>query len=177
LPFFFVIFSLFNGVVRPYSQLSVFWRYWLYYLNPSTYWIGGVLSAALNNTPVHCSPQEAAYFNPPPGSTCATYAKDFLREAGGKLLNPDATSACGYCEFTSGVDFMRTLNIEPKDKWPYFGIFLAFCVSNWFFIYFFIYTVRIRGWTFGFSSLFSALGKGVDALTSPFKKNAKKDTE
>jgi ATP-binding cassette subfamily G (WHITE) protein 2 (SNQ2) len=31
LPFFFVIFSLFNGIVRPYSQISVFWRYWLYY--------------------------------------------------------------------------------------------------------------------------------------------------
>jgi ABC-type multidrug transport system ATPase subunit/ABC-type multidrug transport system permease subunit len=29
LPFFFVMFSLFNGVVRPYSQLSVFWRYWM----------------------------------------------------------------------------------------------------------------------------------------------------
>ncbi len=38
LPFFFVMFSLFNGVVRPYSQLPVFWRYWMYYVNPSTYW-------------------------------------------------------------------------------------------------------------------------------------------
>lgn len=28
LPFFFVMFSLFNGVVRPYAQLPVFWRYW-----------------------------------------------------------------------------------------------------------------------------------------------------
>lgn len=27
LPFFFVMFSLFNGVVRPYSMLPVFWRY------------------------------------------------------------------------------------------------------------------------------------------------------
>lgn len=31
LPFFFVMFSLFNGVVRPYSALPVFWRYWMYY--------------------------------------------------------------------------------------------------------------------------------------------------
>lgn len=29
LPFFFVMFSLFNGVVRPYSALPVFWRYWM----------------------------------------------------------------------------------------------------------------------------------------------------
>lgn len=32
LPFFFVMFSLFNGVVRPYSMLPVFWRYWMYYV-------------------------------------------------------------------------------------------------------------------------------------------------
>ena len=38
LPFFFVMFSLFNGVVRPYQSLPVFWRYWMYYVNPSTYW-------------------------------------------------------------------------------------------------------------------------------------------
>jgi len=38
LPFFFVMFSLFNGVVRPYSMLPVFWRYWMYWVNPSTYW-------------------------------------------------------------------------------------------------------------------------------------------
>lgn len=29
LPFFFVMFSLFNGVVRPYSMIPVFWRYWM----------------------------------------------------------------------------------------------------------------------------------------------------
>ena len=32
LPFFFVMFSLFNGVVRPYSDISVFWKYWMYYV-------------------------------------------------------------------------------------------------------------------------------------------------
>lgn len=38
LPFFFVMFSLFNGVVRPYSMLPVFWKYWMYWVNPATYW-------------------------------------------------------------------------------------------------------------------------------------------
>lgn len=36
LPFFFVMFSLFNGVIRPYAQLSVFWKYWMYWVNPAT---------------------------------------------------------------------------------------------------------------------------------------------
>jgi ATP-binding cassette subfamily G (WHITE) protein 2 (SNQ2) len=29
LPFFFVMFSLFNGVVRPYADMPVFWRFWM----------------------------------------------------------------------------------------------------------------------------------------------------
>ena len=36
LPFFFVMFSLFNGVIRPYSMLPAFWRYWLYYVSRSS---------------------------------------------------------------------------------------------------------------------------------------------
>lgn len=40
LPFFFVMVSIFNGIVRPYAQLPVFWRYWmckfcLFTLSPS----------------------------------------------------------------------------------------------------------------------------------------------
>ena len=158
------MFSLFNGVVRPFGQLSVFWRYWLYYLNPSTYWIGGTLAATLDNTPIRCAPEEAAYFNPPPGSTCSSYARDFVNSATGYLMNPDATANCGYCQYSSGVDYMHSLNIEPKDKWRYFGIFLGFCISNWALVYFFIYTVRIRGWSFGFGSVFRVVGRELVLL-------------
>lgn len=158
--------------------MPAFWRYWLYYLNPSTYWMGGVLAATLDNVNVECAPQEAAYFNPPTGSDCRTYASDFVTQAGGYLMNPDATSDCGYCRFKTGEEYMLTLNIMPKDKWGYFGIFLGFCLSNYFLIYFMIYMVRIRGWTFGFSTLFGLGGKLIDALAAPFKKLlVKKDAE
>lgn len=33
LPFFFVMFGLFNGVVRPYASLPVFWKYWMYWVS------------------------------------------------------------------------------------------------------------------------------------------------
>jgi ATP-binding cassette subfamily G (WHITE) protein 2 (SNQ2) len=176
LPFFFVIFSLFNGVMRPYNQFSVFWRYWLYYLNPSTYWIGGVLAATLSNQPVECGPQEAAYFDPPPGSTCAAYAADFLARSTGYLLNPESSSNCGYCQYSSGVDYMTTLNIKPEYKWRYFGIFLAFCISNWALVYFFIYTVRIKGWSFGLGWVFSKTRNGI-SVTKRISRKYKKDEE
>jgi ATP-binding cassette, subfamily G (WHITE), member 2, SNQ2 len=166
LPFFFVMFSLFNGVVRPYTQLSPIWRYWIYYLNPSTYWIGGVIAATLPSTPVICLPSETAVFNPPPGRSCARYAANFLASAGvsGYLVNPDNTSMCEYCPFSSGADYMATLNVAPGDKWRDLGIFAAFCVSNWALVYFFIYTVRIRGWSFGLATVFGAVGRLAGAV-------------
>ena len=68
---------------------------------------------------------------------------------------------------------MATLNVVPSDKWKYFGIFLAFCISNWALVYFFIYTVRIRGWSFGLGTLFGWLGKGVSAVKGPLSSNKK----
>ncbi|KAJ8110182.1 hypothetical protein OPT61_g6907 [Boeremia exigua] len=170
LPFFFVIFGLFNGVVRPYSMLPVFWKYWMYYVNPSTYWIGGVLAATLNGIPVECTSQETAQFDAPPGQTCSSYADAFLQQAPGYLLNPEATSGCMYCPYTSGNDYLATLNIQASEKWRNFGIFLAFCISNWALVYFFVWSVRIKGWSFGFGKLFNLAGKGVDTLKGKGKK-------
>ena len=65
---------------------------------------------------------------------------------------------------------MNTLNIQASDKWRDFGIFLAFVVSNWALVYFFIYTVRIRGWKFGFGHVFGLLEKVADLIQAPFKK-------
>ncbi|KAL1628660.1 ATP-binding cassette transporter snq2 [Neofusicoccum ribis] len=170
LPFFFVMFSLFNGVVRPYSMLPVFWRYWMYYVNPSTWWIGGVLAATLHKQPVQCETQETARFDPPPNQTCSSYAGAFASASPGYLLNPDATSDCQYCPFTMGDDYLATLNISAGDKWRDFGVFLAFVISNWMLVYFFVYTVRIKGWRFGFGLLFGGLGKCVKKFTGLFSK-------
>jgi ABC-type multidrug transport system permease subunit/ABC-type multidrug transport system ATPase subunit len=161
LPFFFVVFGLFNGVIRPYDMMPVFWRYWIYYLMPSTYWIGGVLAATLNGIPVQCEESETAIFDAPPGQTCASYASTFLAESPGYLLNGQATSGCQYCQYSVGNDYLATLNIEASDKWRNFGIFLAFCISNWALVYFFVWSVRIKGWSFGFGKVFGAAGKGL----------------
>ena len=170
LPFFFVVFGLFNGVVRPYSGLPVFWKYWMYYLNPSTWWIAGVLSAVLHNVPVQCSIDETAKFTPPSGQTCGEYAQAFADLAGGTLQNPNATDVCNFCQLSNGDQYLAQLNISPDDKWRNFGIFLAFVVSNYMLVYFFIYSVRIKGWGFGMGYLFGFLGKIADVILKPFKK-------
>ncbi|KAF2149279.1 putative ABC transporter [Myriangium duriaei CBS 260.36] len=177
LPFFFVMFSLFNGVVRPYSAIPVFWRYWMYWVNPSTYWIGGVLAATLQGIPVQCSSTEVARFDVPAGQTCNSYAGAYAKQAGGYLLNPTATSGCEYCPISNGDQYLASLNISPDQKWRDFGIFLAFVISNWALVYFFIWSVRVKGWSFGFGLLFGTLGKGVDKIKGLFKGRGKNKNE
>ena len=171
LPFFFVMFSLFNGVIRPWAQLPVFWKYTMYFVNPSTYWIGGVLAATMRDIPVECAENEPARFNPPSGQTCVQWAGEFVRAVGrGYLTNPNETTNCGYCQYKDGVEYMAALNVKPSDKWKYLPIFLAFCISNWALVYFFIYTVRVKHWGFGLGYIFGPLGKAFDALENSVAK-------
>ena len=137
----------------------------MYYVNPSTYWIGGVIAATLRDIDISCAPQEAAKFNPPAGQTCSQFAQSYVDGIGtGYLTNPGATSDCGYCQYKNGVQYMAGLNVNPNDKWKYLPIFLAFVISNWALVYFFVYTVRVKGWGFGLGYIFGPLGKLADAI-------------
>jgi len=173
LPFFFVMFGLFNGVVRPYEMMPVFWRYWMYYVNPSTYWIGGVLSATLTGIPVQCQESETAIFDAPPGQSCSSYAGAFASASPGYLLNPEATSGCQYCPYSVGDDYLATINVKASDKWRDFGIFLAFCISNWALVYFFVWSIRIKGWKFGFGMVGNGVGKVKKMLSGKKKGEGK----
>ncbi|KAJ5160816.1 uncharacterized protein N7482_007820, partial [Penicillium canariense] len=102
---------LFTGVMVPYDQLTSFWKYWLYYLNPFTYVVNGMLTFGLWGQKVTCMEEEYAVFDPVNG-TCGQYLAGFLSGAGKgtNLLNPDATSGCKVCEFTTGSDYLKILN-------------------------------------------------------------------
>ncbi|KAL4872051.1 hypothetical protein BDV12DRAFT_162939 [Aspergillus spectabilis] len=174
LPFFFVVTSLFNGVVRPYTDYPVFWKYWMYYVNPVTWWIRGAISAVFPSVSISCSTTESTHFNPPPGSTCSDYASNFVSNIAGVgyLVNPNASQDCQYCPYADGVEYMHTLNVKDNDKWRSFGIFLAFVIVNWLLVYFFIYTVRVKRWSFGLGTLFGAAGGAISAVRNVFiKKN------
>ena len=87
------------------------------------------------------------------------------------------------CPHSTGNQYLSTLNIEASQKWRDFGIFLVFVFTNWFLVYFFIWSVRIKGWSFGMSQLFGGLGKLVNAIKKPIahklggKKDEKADQE
>ncbi|KIV97641.1 hypothetical protein PV10_01361 [Exophiala mesophila] len=160
LPFFFVVTSVINGIVRSYEQLPAFWRYFVYYLNPVTYWIGGSLAATMHKLDIECRTEEMTLFNAPAGESCEGYAGDFVRGATG-YVEALTNGTCAYCGFRTGDEYLATLNIQASEKWRDFGIFLVFVFTNWLLVYVFIYTVRVRKWTYGMGPLFDGLGKVV----------------
>ena len=105
MPFFIIMCELFNGILRPQSQMPAFWKYTMYYVTPFTYWIGEVLTSVLRGTPVVYSQSELAIFESPPNTTCSEYANAWLdAKAVGYLSNPDGMSKCGHCDCSLGDD-------------------------------------------------------------------------
>jgi ABC-type multidrug transport system permease subunit len=127
------ILVLFCGVFVPYTQMNVFWKYWLYYLNPFNYVVSGMLTFGIWDNNVICNPDEYARFDPLNG-TCAEYLKDYVAGPGWaiNIANPDATADCRVCQFRDGSDFLTTLNINHYyHGWRDAGISVIFAISGY----------------------------------------------
>ncbi|OJJ78039.1 hypothetical protein ASPBRDRAFT_191300 [Aspergillus brasiliensis CBS 101740] len=135
-----VIFTLvgFCGVIVPYSQITAFWRYWLYYINPFNYLMGSLLVFTTYDMKVECKEDELAVFNPMSNQTCAEYLGDYLQGMGSgtNLLNPNATSNCQVCQYRDGSDYLRTLNLNAYSYgWRDAGIVVVFAFSSYALVY------------------------------------------
>lgn len=104
----------FCGVVVPYAQMQPFWRYWIYYLDPFTYLVGGMLGEVLWDVKVACEPSEFVTFQAPSGQTCREYMLDFLNSQPGYLLDENSTDTCSFCQYSYGSDYAKTFNIQEK---------------------------------------------------------------
>ena len=128
----------FCGVLVPYSQITPFWRYWIYWLNPFNYLMGSMLVFTVWDTDVHCADQEFARFDPPNGSTCGEYLAPFLQGPGQSmnLVNADATAECMVCQYTRGSDYLKTLNLnEYYYGWRDAAIVVIFAISSYGLVY------------------------------------------
>ncbi|PYH45898.1 pleiotropic drug resistance protein, ABC superfamily [Aspergillus saccharolyticus JOP 1030-1] len=121
------------GVFVPYSELTVFWRYWMYYLNPFNYVTSGMLVFGIWGAKVTCNAEEFAVFDPVNG-TCGEYLQSYIDNKGWRvnLVNPDATADCRVCEYTDGSDFLTTLNLHHYyDGWRNAGICVIFALAGY----------------------------------------------
>lgn len=88
--------------------------------------------------PVRCSAKELSIFDPPANQTCGEYLAAYQQNmgAGTNLLNPDATDRCEVCQYTTGADFLRTLNLqEVSYGWRNAGIVVAFVAGCYAMVY------------------------------------------
>ncbi|KAL6232486.1 hypothetical protein BDW75DRAFT_247119 [Aspergillus navahoensis] len=126
------------GVLVPYSQITAFWRFWLYYLNPFTYVTGSLLVINVFGAPVECKESELAIFNPPAGQTCGEYLSDYQNGLGSRtnLHNPTAVSDCRVCIYRNGADYLYTLNLKDYYYgWRDIGITVIFIISSYSMVY------------------------------------------
>ncbi|KAK4095235.1 hypothetical protein Purlil1_31 [Purpureocillium lilacinum] len=141
----------FNGIIVPYHQIQVFWRYWLYYLSPFTYLLGGMVTAVTSSAVVSCADADITRFLPPPNQSCSSYASGWADSASAQLLNPDAfaPTECQVCQWSRGEQFLAQFNLgggQLGGQWGCWGIFMIFTVSNLFLVYFFTWATKVRGW-------------------------------
>ncbi|KAJ5369162.1 ABC multidrug transporter atrF [Penicillium cataractarum] len=128
----------FCGVLVPYGQIQEFWRYWIYWMNPFNYLMGGLLVFNVWDTDIKCKESEFAIFDPPNGTTCINYLQDYMETIGARmnLVNPDATESCRVCEYTHGSDYLYNLNLKAYYYgWRDIGIVAIFAVSSYALVY------------------------------------------
>ncbi|KAJ5679477.1 hypothetical protein N7462_007721 [Penicillium macrosclerotiorum] len=141
---FWVALTVFSGTLVPHSAMNTFYRYWIFWVDPLWYFLGGTVSNVLHGVQAHCKESDLTIFNPPANSTCYEYAASFLSQDPGYLTNPNATSSCGYCKFSYGDDYAATLDYYQKDRWRDWAVLLGWCLANMLGIWFFTWLYRVK---------------------------------
>lgn len=129
----------FCGILVPYGQLVVFWRYWIYWINPVTYLVGGMLTFTTFDADVVCTEEELAIFDPPSNLTCGSYLGSYLESSGANLLNPEDSVACRVCQYSKGSDYLKTINLlDWYYGWRDAAIVIIFVLSSYSLVYLFM---------------------------------------
>ena len=108
-----------------------FLAYWIYWLDPFTYLVGGLLAQLLWDVDIECKPNELTDIPIPSGNRCGEYMASLLSENAGYVVDPRSRTSCEYCPYETGVDYPKTLNINGRYyAWRDVGITTLFCISS-----------------------------------------------
>ncbi|KAI2709365.1 hypothetical protein DTO039G3_53 [Penicillium roqueforti] len=122
----------FCGVVVPYSLMQPFWRYWIYYLDPFHYLVGGLFGEVIWDVKVKCEASEFVQFTAPSGQTCGQYMANFLASQTGYLDDETSTGMCSFCPYSEGSDYAKSFNLQEKYySWRDTGLTALFCISSY----------------------------------------------
>ncbi|PGH03637.1 hypothetical protein AJ80_08658 [Polytolypa hystricis UAMH7299] len=142
-----LLFSLcliFCGVLATKEALPGFWIF-MYRVSPFTYLVSAMLSTGLSGSPVVCEDVELLRFNPLSNQTCQEYMGPFMENypPGGYLVNPSATSDCGFCSMKDTDTFLASVGSFYSDAWRNFGLMWVYIVFNVFMAAFIYWLARV----------------------------------
>ncbi|KAI8826193.1 ABC-2 type transporter-domain-containing protein [Fimicolochytrium jonesii] len=130
-PIFMSMQMLFCGVTITYLAMPVFWRSWLYWIDPFHYFVEGIIGNELGGVRTICAGGDVATIIPPAGQTCGQYFAPWFANGGpGQLVSEAATDACGFCAIKYGDDFTDQLSWSFDHRWRNLGILVGFWMFN-----------------------------------------------
>ncbi|PWY77394.1 hypothetical protein BO70DRAFT_380660 [Aspergillus heteromorphus CBS 117.55] len=135
----------FCGIMQAPSALPGFWIF-MYRASPFTYWASAMVSVQVHGRTVECSTAELSVLNPPSGQTCSQYLSEYATLAGGRLMNPNATSDCSYCAVGTADQYISGSGIYYSDHWRNFGIFWAYILFHVGATTALYYLFRVKNW-------------------------------
>lgn len=124
----FTLTLVFCGVLAPPGSFPGFWIF-LYRVSPFTYLVEGMITTGLANQAVTCADNEFLTFQPSAG-TCGQYMQPWISQAGGYLLDPNATSDCQFCSISDTNSFLSAFSVSYTNRWRDFGILWAYIIFN-----------------------------------------------
>ncbi|KAG0158229.1 hypothetical protein PDIDSM_5742 [Penicillium digitatum] len=128
-PTFFTFIASFCGVVVPYVALPHFWQSWMYWLTPFHYLLEGFVGVITHNVPMRCIEREEARFSTPAGMNCQEYAGSYAEKAGGYVRDV-GNGMCSFCQYSTGDQYAKSLNVFYSHKWRDYGIFWGYIIFN-----------------------------------------------
>ncbi|KAJ1731752.1 ATP-binding cassette transporter snq2, partial [Coemansia biformis] len=129
-PIFTTMMTLFCGVILPHQQMPLFWRRWMYFMSPYTFYIEGLITNNLHQMPMHCTLSELMTFTPPSGMTCGEFAGAWAQNANGYIANYLGVKSCHYCPYKLGDEYYARLDWSFVHRWRNFCIIIGFTAFN-----------------------------------------------
>lgn len=127
--FMFVLAFFFCGVLASPDQMPRFWIF-LYRASPLSYYVSAILSTGLANVDVTCASNEFTTLHPPDDQSCGEYLQDYIAQAGGYLLDDNATSDCQYCKIRETNIYLSAIDADYSTRWRNFGMMWIYVVVN-----------------------------------------------
>lgn len=125
----FMLCLIFCGILANPDTFPHFWIF-MYRVSPFTYLASAMISVAVANTNVVCATNELLHFAPVAGQTCGEYLSQYIKVAGGYLVDANATDTCSFCTIDSTNTYLAGSHAFYHQRWRNFGILLSYSAFN-----------------------------------------------